>query len=406
LELRQANILEIDKSWGTFDYIIVHGVYSWVPANVQQHTLGVIRDLLSPSGLAFVSYNVNPGWRLKGAVRDLAQYYTARFDNPKERVRQARALVEFMASSMQSAVVGGVEEPLVRLLQDEAGRFPKYPDSYVLHEYLEPCNEPVYFHEFARRVTDAGLKYVGDARPASMATSGFPADVEKGLRTISRDMVELEQFLDLMRSRVFRESILCRPEVKLDHGVTPERLEGLYFAAPLTPMGGRVPTQAEILEQGRELKWVADNDNEVGSAEPVGKAVLHVLSMAAPAAVEFGELSRLACLTLGTEPSAAVLRRVGAVVMGLIFGQSEVVELLTTPYPLASQINPTRPVACPLVRRMAELGEEVTSRRHKLVRLHESFRSALQRLDGRPRREVDVSDAELAKFYRHGLMIA
>src|SRR5438067_606079 len=48
VELRRASITEVDDSYGKFDYIICHGVYSWVPDTVQAKILDVCRQNLSP----------------------------------------------------------------------------------------------------------------------------------------------------------------------------------------------------------------------------------------------------------------------------------------------------------------------------------------------------------------------
>ena len=65
VELRTFNIADIDAAFGKFDYIICHGVYSWVPAAVQQAILRVCSDNLSDKGVAYVSYNVYPGWKAR-----------------------------------------------------------------------------------------------------------------------------------------------------------------------------------------------------------------------------------------------------------------------------------------------------------------------------------------------------
>jgi cyclopropane fatty-acyl-phospholipid synthase-like methyltransferase len=78
IELRHANILDIDESLGTFDYIIAHGVYSWVPDDVQRKLLDICSKNLAEQGVAYVSYNTFPGWRLRGMIRDLMSY-RARF---------------------------------------------------------------------------------------------------------------------------------------------------------------------------------------------------------------------------------------------------------------------------------------------------------------------------------------
>ena len=85
ITLEPVNILEIEADFGQFDYIIAHGVYSWVPADVQDKLLEVCRQNLSPNGVAYVSYNTYPGWRLHGAIRDMMLYHTQDLSDPQEK---------------------------------------------------------------------------------------------------------------------------------------------------------------------------------------------------------------------------------------------------------------------------------------------------------------------------------
>ena len=62
VKLVEQDILKIDKDFGTFDYIIVHGIWSWVPDVVKDKILEICNVNLSERGVAYISYNVYPGW--------------------------------------------------------------------------------------------------------------------------------------------------------------------------------------------------------------------------------------------------------------------------------------------------------------------------------------------------------
>src|SRR5690606_35486513 len=85
IELRRGDILNITPELGQFDYILCHGVYSWAPPPVQKKILHVCRENLAPQGVAYVSYNTYPGWRLRGAVREMTRYHAERFGDPAEQ---------------------------------------------------------------------------------------------------------------------------------------------------------------------------------------------------------------------------------------------------------------------------------------------------------------------------------
>ena len=143
IELKALSIADLDSSYGQFDYIICHGVFSWVPPPIQEKILWVCRNLLSPSGVAYISYNTYPGWHLRKIVRDLMKYHAARFDDPATKVQQARSIVSFMAKAS-----AGLDSNLSRILAEEAEDLTEAADYYLFHEHLEDYNQPLYFHEF------------------------------------------------------------------------------------------------------------------------------------------------------------------------------------------------------------------------------------------------------------------
>ena len=95
-ELKQLDILDVGDSLGEFDYIISHGVYSWVPPAVQNKMLDLCKRHLSANGVAYISYNTYPGWHVRGIVRDMMLYRGMQFNDPATRLAQAKSLVEFV----------------------------------------------------------------------------------------------------------------------------------------------------------------------------------------------------------------------------------------------------------------------------------------------------------------------
>jgi len=69
LDLRAANIMEVTPEWGQFDYIIAHGVFSWVPHEVAEKVLQLCGELLAPNGLAYISLNTYPGAHARRRAR-------------------------------------------------------------------------------------------------------------------------------------------------------------------------------------------------------------------------------------------------------------------------------------------------------------------------------------------------
>ena len=93
VELLVGDIARMDLApLGQFDFIIAHGVYSWVPDNVQDALLAAIRRLLAPTGVAYLSYNVYPGWKVKEVMRDAMMLASGASTTPDEKVREPVAI--------------------------------------------------------------------------------------------------------------------------------------------------------------------------------------------------------------------------------------------------------------------------------------------------------------------------
>src|SRR5687768_17251136 len=140
LELRAGSILDLDESLGQFDYIICHGVYSWVPRGVQDRILWICGRLLAEHGIAYVSYNTYPGWHRRGIARELMRYHARRFDDPPTKIQQARSVLSFMAEAASKC-----NSSLATGLAFESKSLEKDPDYYLFHEHLEEVNSPLYF---------------------------------------------------------------------------------------------------------------------------------------------------------------------------------------------------------------------------------------------------------------------
>jgi SAM-dependent methyltransferase len=85
VELRAMSLVNVGEAFGRFDYILCHGVYSWVPAEVREKILAVCSANLVPQGVAYVSYNCYPGWHARGAGDDVLPR------RPRRRPARSRA---------------------------------------------------------------------------------------------------------------------------------------------------------------------------------------------------------------------------------------------------------------------------------------------------------------------------
>jgi methyltransferase-like protein len=269
---------ELGSDIGEFDYIVTHGVYSWVPPAVQARILELCARHLAPQGIAYVSYNTWPGWRMRGILRDLLLYHTRGIAAPGEKL--ARAL-EFLAGFQD--VVGDIETDASAYLLQELERLRTSHPSYLYHEYLEAWNQPQHVSEFIAAAERHGLQYVCDADLKGMFPSILGATVERWMEKYE-ELAEQEQYLDYISNRCFRQSLLCRADAPLSREIDLGLLERHAFFA-----GIGVPARSDLRSDKAEaFSLGAGKDIQVG--HPLAKAALAQLSAAYPDAIAYPEL--------------------------------------------------------------------------------------------------------------------
>lgn len=225
--LRQGSIADLGPADGTFDYIICHGVYSWVPAPVQAAILRVSRENLAPDGVAYVSYNVFPGWRLRGALRDAMLFHVEGIADHAEQVRAGRAFLDRLASATDA------NGPYGQVLRREAALMAAYEDHYIAHEFLALNNEPCYVRDFIRTARENGLEFLAESNLHGTVAETFGEAAGRMLRELSgNELDRLEQYADFLTGRTFRQSLLvrCEQSQKLSRKLVHDRLERLHVS--------------------------------------------------------------------------------------------------------------------------------------------------------------------------------
>jgi SAM-dependent methyltransferase len=347
------NILAVDESLGRFDFIVCHGVFSWVPPDVQDTILTICRRNLEDAGIAFVSYNAYPGWHLKGVVRELLLQRVRTTDPPQEQVRQARTVLEQTGRDLADR-----RDAYSRLLRTRVESAASGSDTYLFHDYLEEVNQPIYFQEFVERAAAHGLQYLGDGRLRATA----PA---------APDRVEREQHGDFLANRSFRRSLLCHADARLDPEVAAASLLDCLVMARTRPLSAAPDVDSDVVEE-----FVGPGERPWSTSNRLDKALLVSVASRYPATLSFSELRVEIGRRLGDGPDAAELadslQRCWA---------AELVDLRLHPPKLPERIA-ERPTASPLARAQARAGPEVTNLRHNSVGLDPVAQAMLCLLDG------------------------
>ena len=204
IRLIHQNVLEFDKKLGKFDYIICHGVFSWVNKEVQKGILNVIKNHLSENGSAIISYNTYPGWKNLEVVRDVMLFRDEMLKsrgepiNESNAVRYGRGAIEFLS---QFSILNEKIKEGIKGIEDK-------DDYYILHEYLEDTNQPTYLYDFNKMLLEHGLIHVVDSDLMKTFPNISNEIEEKLVAECGNDNIAKEQYYDFLLDRQFRISII------------------------------------------------------------------------------------------------------------------------------------------------------------------------------------------------------
>jgi SAM-dependent methyltransferase len=364
LELRALDILDIPEDLGRFDYLICHGVFSWVPPPVRARLLDVCGRHLAPHGIAYVSHNVKPGYYLRNVVREMMRYHVRNTADPARRVEQARALVDFLTDAAR-------DDRWRAVLEGEQINVRQAADWLIYHDQLAEVNEGIWFHELAAELPARGLAFLADADLATMLPLGYPDDVKQTLDRVAPDLLRHQQYLDFVRNRTFRMTLLCRADVPLVRDLDAAQLERYHLSSRATASADKPE------REGGEP--VITFHTPTGAQAKIGKSIvqnaLAQLATAWPRSLPFPELVRAAGAEPGSEPARTLANDLfQCFVAGVVY-------LAREPSRCVAEVSP-RPRATAWARLQAERGPFVTTLLHENGKLDLHTRRVLALLDG------------------------
>ncbi|MFC0588211.1 methyltransferase regulatory domain-containing protein [Novosphingobium aquiterrae] len=377
ITLDQGDLAEPGLVTGTFDYIICHGVYSWAPPAAQQGILKIFGRNLSPAGLAYVSYNVLPGWRLRQVIRDIFCLHTDQAGGPLEQVAQGRALLERLAAASRE------ETPYGQLLRLEAKQLAAMPDSYILGEFLSAENAPCSFGDFMARASGAGLDYLCDTDLHTALPQLVSPDMDQLVKELAgSDPVSAGQTLDFVLGRQFRQSLLCRTDNPdaIRRDARPERIAGLHFASELRLVPGESRDDALILRD-RQKRTITTNDALVART-------LDRLGAVWPETLPLADLLDDPAVIQGIPRDRAAERITGSLLRVIV---SKLASMSAVPLKVGKAAA-DKPSAWPIARSELHAGQTwTTSQRHAPLRLDAVSAVLVPMLDGSNDRAALVS---------------
>lgn len=188
-----------------FDFITLHGIYTWVTVDNRRHIVNFIKRYLKPGGLVYASYNAMPGWSSALPLQRLiVEHADLHPDRSDAQVKAAAQFIDKLSEAKAGffAVNPGLKPRLDTLKTGGA--------NYLVHEYMHKHWQPMYFADVARDLADAKLDFAGSADPSANYHGLFLSAEKLELVKSNPDAIFTETIKDYFLNTSFRKDVFVR----------------------------------------------------------------------------------------------------------------------------------------------------------------------------------------------------
>lgn len=372
ITLRHQSILDFNNTDGKFDYIICHGVYSWVDDKVRDKIMKICHEALSKNGIAYISYNTLPGWNMVNSVKDLMSWHAKNFADPATKAQQARSILKFISDGLQEE-----KSPYADCLRNEISVLANQSDSYLLHEHLSTYNKPLYFYQFMESANKQKLSYLSDAFLATMFTDNLPPRFATELNKIN-NIITIGQYMDFIRNQRFRCTLLCHEDNIINRSLQTADIEHFYLQLVGKPDNPNF-SQKDI-DAGTESTFTHGTIT-LKVRNPISQLAMLILTEEQFKPIHYNDLCQKLIERSSIKDLAVIKRHLNDELnlMRSVFAGIINISSYANDYTV---VLSEKPVACPLVRYQAQHQNHVTNRRHQNLVVDPLSKVILPLLDG------------------------
>ncbi len=263
----------------TFDYVIIDGIYSWVPAFVRHALISLVGRSLTENGLAYLSANMYPGCYTRRMLWEMMKFHVEGIDDPEQKIDEAYRMADFIRVCREKPERKR-QDPFDR---DVENVLKNRDRSILYHDELSPINEPVYFHRLASHLADHGLQFVSEVLPQSMNFSTLEPAVRERIEQFSGgDRIKREQYIDFATLRRFRQMILARTNQTPLRDPDPQAIRNLFLTSSAS---------FETIDLTPDVPMTfRSDDREIAFDRTLTKVAMILLASCSPQRVTLDEL--------------------------------------------------------------------------------------------------------------------
>jgi SAM-dependent methyltransferase len=222
-----------------FDYIALHGVYSWVSDQERRDIREVISRLLKPYGLVYVSYNTLPGSAVLAPLRDMFKSYADTLSG--DLIERAREGLKYLKHLKDNDALYIKSNPIVGAMIDT---MLTQDIRYIAHEYLADHHSAIGVVDLAADLAKISLKICSGARLGPTVAQRAQLSKFQGLLDSRPDDLTREALKSVIWNEKYRADIFCRRQnIAEEVGSFGDFSDTVFGAARLTIWRSKSPPE-------------------------------------------------------------------------------------------------------------------------------------------------------------------
>lgn len=188
------------------DFIVLHGIFTWVSDENRQHIINICTRCLKSGGIVYNSYNAKPGWTMSEPIQKLVYEVSKLYaGNSVARLDQAVSLLKELEAAEPRFFA--INKNMIKSRLDMLGSKDK---NYLVHEYFHDGWRAFYFTEVAAYMAQAKLEFVGEAVPSAAYIMRLLPQKPMELLSKVPDKNVRELLRDTIFNTMFRKDIYMR----------------------------------------------------------------------------------------------------------------------------------------------------------------------------------------------------
>lgn len=254
--------LLLEQDLEPFDFIVTHGVWSWIAPEHQQAILTVVNQLLKPNGIFYCSYMSHPGATGLISIQKLMFEMSRNLKGDSaSKAMQGLNLARKIGTTQTGlfAKIPSLNQELKELAQDKP--------AYIAHDFLSEHWQPQHSADMIRLFGSINLSYIGGAGILeNLDRITLSPDIQKIVNHLP--LVTLQETVkDIARHTMQRQDMYSKHRKKLSAEQQLQVYKNILFGLlPHAPLG-------TDLTQDPKLGKIHD-------ALPFFEKILHLVSNA------------------------------------------------------------------------------------------------------------------------------